>query len=114
MEYTNQKVSEILTEANTASVVAATTFFQEKLGGKDQYCCGFSWVEIYGIRANSKLGKFLTDAGIRKDSYRKCFIFHNETGVNCQNVDTKDAGSRAAAKVLTSYGFRAYATSRLD
>jgi hypothetical protein len=31
-----------------------------------------------------------------------------------QNIDCKEAGAQAAAKVLQKYGFTAYAGSRMD
>lgn len=114
MNYTNEQVATIVTEAKAAAKAAANQFFQEKLGGVDQYCCGFAWVDIYGIRANSKIGKALTNVGIRKDSYKKCFSIWDPAEMNCQNVDTLEVGARAAAKVFEQYGFRAYSGSRLD
>jgi len=44
-----EMVPQIVAEAQTAAQSAAAKFFQERLGGKDQYACGFAWVEIYGI-----------------------------------------------------------------
>ena len=52
-------------------------------------------------------------AGIQQD-YTKAFSIWNPSGHNCQNVDTKEAGAEAAAKVFQKYGFTAYAGSRLD
>jgi hypothetical protein len=52
-------------------------------------------------------------AGIRQD-YTKAFQIWNPSGHNAQNVDTKEAGARAAAEVFKRYGFEAYAGSRLD
>ena len=106
-------VNQILGEADVASLTASTKCLNEDFGGKDTYPCGFAWVEIYGIRANSKMGKFLSELGMRKDSYTKSFIFHTNTP-NVQNMDVKYAGAHAAAKILQSHGFRAYATSRID
>ena len=106
-------INQIFGEADVASLVASTKYLNESLGGKDAYPCGFGWVEIYGIRANSKVGQYLSQLGMRKDSYRKSFIFHSNTP-NVQNMDVKYEGANAAAKVLQSYGFRAFATSRID
>lgn len=112
--YTEQKVKEIIAEARAAAETAATQFFNEKLKGQDQFACGFAYVDIFGIRANSKLGKILSESGFRKDPYLKSFRMSNPSGLNVQNIDTKEEGAYAAAKVLESYGFRAYADSRLD
>jgi hypothetical protein len=38
----------------------------------------------------------------------------NPSKFGCQNVDTLEEGARAAAAVFKSYGFEAYAGSRLD
>jgi hypothetical protein len=112
--FTQEQVNAIVTEARQEARKAATKFFQEKLGGVDQYACGFAWVNIYGIKANTKLGKMLTNAGVRKNSYEKSFQIWNPAEFGCQNVDTLEEGARAAASVFQKYGFRAHAGSRLD
>lgn len=113
MQYTVQEVKNILAEACTAATEAADLYFQTKLNGVDQYACGFAWVNIHGIKGNTKLGRVLKEAGIRQD-YTKAFSIWNPSGHNAQNVDTKEAGALAAAKVFQKYGFDAYAGSRLD
>jgi hypothetical protein len=113
MDYSQAQIENILTEAKTAAREAAEKYFQEKLGGRDQYSCGFAWVNIYGVKGNTKLGKTLKAAGLRQD-YTKAFSIWNPSEHNCQNIDTKEAGALAAQKVLEKYGFRAYAGSRLD
>jgi hypothetical protein len=113
MEYTKEQVLAIVAEAESAAHQAANKFFQEKLGGRDQYACGFAWVDIYGIRGNTKLGKVMKAAGIGK-SYTGAHQLWNPAKFGCQNVDTLYEGAKAAAKVFEHYGFRAYAGSRLD
>jgi hypothetical protein len=113
MNYTKEQIVEIVAEAKLEARKAAEKFFQEKLGGQDQYACGFAWVNIYGIKGNTKMGKVLKEAGVRQD-YTKAFSIWNPSGMGCQNVDTLEAGARAAAKVFEKYGFTAYAGSRLD
>lgn len=108
-----EMVPQIVAEAQTAAAQAANKFFQERLGGKDQYACGFAWVEIYGVKGNTKLGKALAAQGIRK-SYSGGLQMWNPSKFMCQNVDTLEAGARAAAAVFKKYGFTAYAGSRLD
>jgi hypothetical protein len=114
MEFTQTQINDIVTEAKQAAREAANQFFQEKLGGQDQYACGFAWVDIFGVKGNTKLGKMLKAAGIERSDYKKCFSIWNPADHNCQNVDTKEAGAYAAQKVFEKYGFRAYAGSRLD
>ena len=91
-----EMVPSIVAEAQTAAQAAAAKFFQEKLGGKDQYACGFAWVEIYNVKGNTKLGKALAAQGIRK-SYSGGLQMWNPSKFPCQNVDTLEEGARAAA-----------------
>ena len=113
MNYTQDQVNAIVAEAKQAAFQAADKFFKERLGGRDQYACGFAWTNIYKVKGNTKLGKMLKAAGVRQD-YTKAFQLWNPAGYGCQNVDTLEAGAEAAAKVFQKYGFEAYAGSRLD
>jgi len=110
---TQEQVNQIVKEAQQAAYEAAMKFFHDKLGGKDQYACGFAWTNIYGVKGNTKLGKMLKQAGVKQD-YTKAFQIWNPSGMFVQNVDTLEAGAEAAAKVFQKYGFEAYAGSRLD
>lgn len=107
------QVNTIVNEAKLAARAAAEQFFQEKLGGVDQYSSGFAWVDIFGIKGNTKLGKAFKAAGVRK-SYTGSYQIWNPAGMAVQNIDTLEAGAEAAAKVFEKYGFTAYAGSRLD
>jgi hypothetical protein len=107
------QVNTILNEAKQAAREAAEKYFQEKLGGRDQYACGFAWVDIFGVKGNTRLGKAFKAAGIRK-SYTGSYQIWNPAEMGVQNIDTLEAGAEAAAKVFEKYGFRAYAGSRLD
>lgn len=110
---TQEQVNQIVEEAFTEARRAAQEFFMNKLGGRDQFACGFAWTNIYGVKGNTKLGKMLKEAGVRQD-YTKAFQLWNPSGMAVQNVDTLEAGAEAAAKVFQKYGFQAYAGSRLD
>ncbi len=110
---TPEQVPQIVAEAQTAAYEAAAKFFQERLGGRDQYACGFAWVNIYGVKGNTRLGKALSAAGVRK-AYGGGLQMWNPSKFGCQNVDTLEAGAEAAADVFRKYGFEAYAGSRLD
>ena len=107
MNYTKEQVAEIVAEAQQAAYAAADKFFKEQLGGRDQYACGFAWVEVYGVKGNTKLGRILKELNFRQAMW-------NPAKYPVQNVDTLEAGARAAAEVLKGYGFTAYASSRLD
>jgi len=113
INYDANEINMIVTRAKQAAYEAASDYFMEKLDGKDNYPCGFAWVNIYGIKGNTKLGRAMKQAGVKQD-YTKAFQIYNPSGVSVQNVDVKEAGAEAAAKVFESFGFKAYAGSRLD
>ena len=113
MDYSKEQIQTIIAEAKHEAYLAADKFFKERLGGEDKYSCGFAWVDIFGIKGNTRLGRALKAAGVRK-SYTGGFQIWNPSGYGCQNIDTLEEGARAAAKVFEKYGFTAYAGSRLD
>ena len=80
--------------------------------GEHAYC-GFAWVNIWGIRGNTKLGKRMKAAGFEKD-YQGAYSIWNPSGLGTQCMSTKEAGADAAAKVFKAAGFTAYAGSRAD
>ena len=111
--YTVEDINTIVAEAKQAAYKAADTYFHDVLGGVDRYACGFAWVNIYGIKGNTKIGRRFQAAGVRKD-YTGALQIWNPSSYPVQNVDTLEAGARAAAEVFKRYGFTAYAGSRLD
>ena len=114
MNFTQTDINEIVAEAKDAAHQAATNYFHEVLRGQDRFACGFAWVDVYGVKGNTKLGKMLKAAGMRKDWTGKAFQIWNPANMPVQNVDTLEAGAEAAAGVFKKYGFNAYAGSRLD
>ena len=72
-----------------------------------------AWTTIYGVKGNTRLGKALAREGVTK-AYGGGLQLWNPSGLHCQNIDTKEVGADAAAKVFQKYGFRAYSGSRLD
>jgi len=113
INYDANEIKMIVTRAKQAAYEAASDYLVEKLDGKDNYPCGFAWVNIHGIKGNTKLGRAMKQAGVKQD-YTKAFQIYNPSGVNVQNVDVKEVGAMAAANVFESFGFKAYAGSRLD
>jgi hypothetical protein len=103
-----------ITKGITLAQQASQDFFQTRMGGQDQYACGFAWVDVYVDRTNSKQAKELLAAGFRKDYKPKCLSMWNPGGLGVQNVDTKEAGADAMAQYLRALGLNAYAGSRLD
>ena len=85
-----------------------------RMGRKDQFACGFAWVEVFVDRTNSKQAQELIKAGFRKDYKPKCLSMWNPGGLPVQNIDIKEAGAYAYATYLQGLGLKAYAGSRLD
>ena len=90
-------------DAATASIAA---------NGELGYC-GFAWVNIYGIKGNTKLGKRMKAAGFTKD-YTGAYSIWNPSGLGTQCMYTKEQGADACARVFKAAGFTAYAGSRAD
>ena len=110
MQYTQGQVERMIQEAMTAANLAARNALA--IHG-DRDLCGFAWVNIHGIKGNTKLGKILKQAGVRQD-YTRAFQIWNPAKVPVQSVGILEAGAEACAEVLRKYGFEAYAGSRLD
>jgi hypothetical protein len=108
------QIPAIVKEAKQAAYVAAKEYFENVLGGQDSYPCGFAWVNIYGVRSNSNIGRILQKYGFEKNFYTRSMQLWNPSNFICQNVNVLEAGARAAAKVFCNYGFDAYPGSRLD
>ena len=110
---TPEQIPSIVAEAESAAHAAAEKYFREVLGGQDRFACGFAWVNIYGVRGNTKIGRALKKCDVRP-AYSGGLQMWNPSKFGCQNVDTLEAGAEAAAAVFKRYGFEAYAGSRLD
>ena len=80
--------------------------------GEHAYC-GFAWVNIYGIKGSTKLGRRMKQAGFEKD-YTGAYSIWNPSGLGTQCMSTKEAGAQACAQVFKAAGFTAYAGSRAD
>ena len=113
MNYTSTQIQNILNEAMNAAAQAADEFENKYFPDGGWGACGFAWVDIFGIKGNTKLGRAMKAAGITK-SYNGAYQIWNPSKYPTQNVDTLEAGARAAADVFKRYGFTAYAGSRLD
>ena len=111
--------TELKTQMNDAAVEATNTFIKDILKGEDAFACGFAWVNIDPrFKGNTRDGKaerkVIKELGFELDYTGKRFSLWNHSKSYFQNIDCKEAGARAAAKVLESVGFEAYANSRLD
>ena len=112
------EIKQEVAEAKEAAYKAAEKFFNERMGGEDRGACGFAWVNIYEYAGKkldgpTKVGKAMKAAGVEKD-WNGTFQIWNPSRFGCQNIDTLEAGARAAAEVFKKHGFVAYANSRLD
>jgi len=109
---TEQAVQDATNEAGIQARTAAKAF--HALHG-ERDACGFAWVDVYGVRSNSKVGKWLAAAGFRK-SYTGSLQLWNPSGFPTQSISILEAGAEAYAAVIkTKLGLdKVYAGSRLD
>jgi hypothetical protein len=109
---TEQLVQDATNEAGIQARTAAKAF--HALHG-DRDACGFAWVDVYGVRSNSKVGKWLAAAGFRK-SYTGSLQLWNPSGFPTQSISILEAGAEAYAAVIKQkLGLdKVYAGSRLD
>jgi hypothetical protein len=108
-----EAVQDALNEAGMAARVAAKQT-HAALGG-DKGACGFAWVNVWGVRSNSRLGKTLMSYGFRKD-YTGSLQLWNPSKAGVQSLDILEAGAYAYAEVLKQkLGLeKVYAGSRMD
>ena len=110
MQYTIQELKDLMQLALTTAHAAAMKHIEDY---GEQFYCGFAWVDIRGIKGNTKLGRAMKAAGYEQD-YSRAFSIWNPSGLATQCMSTKEAGARAAAKVFSDAGFTAFASSRPD
>jgi hypothetical protein len=114
MEHQMDNIENVLDSARVAAFEAASKSFVNDLGSVDRPMCGYAWVEVYGVRINSKVGKSLVKYGFKKSYSSKGLILWNPSGLPIQNMDVKEVGSYAYASVLRESGLDAVSASRLD
>lgn len=112
-DFNLQAVQDALNEAAMAARTAAKETYAA-MGG-DRGACGFAWVNVWGVRKNSKLGQALQAAGFRKD-YTGSLQLWNPAKAGVQSLDILEAGAYAYAEVLKAkLGLdKVYAGSRMD
>jgi hypothetical protein len=100
---------------NAAAMAArqAAKAFYDQHGDRD--ACGFAWVDVYGVRSNSRLGRTLQSYGFSK-SYTGSLQLWNPSKAGTQSISILEAGADAYAAVLREkLGLdRVYVGSRLD
>jgi hypothetical protein len=109
---TEQLVQDATNEAAQQARTAAKAMIAQH---GDRGACGFAWVNIYGVRSNSKLGKWLQAAGFRKD-YTGALSLWNPSQAAVQSIDILEAGAYAYAEVIKAkLGLeKVYAGSKMD
>lgn len=112
MNYTVEQIKDIIAEATQAGQDAAADAY-ERNGNTDWDACGFAWVNLYGIKGNTRLGKALKAAGVQQD-YTRAFQIWGGEFYSGQSISIKEAACRAARDVFKRYGFDASVGSRLD
>ena len=110
MNYSIQELKDLMATAKTAATQASIDHMDKH--GEGWYC-GFAWVNIHGVKGNTKLGRAMKAAGYEQD-YTRAFSIWNPSGLGTQCMSTKEAGAQAAAQVFKDAGFTAYAGSRAD
>jgi len=113
-DFNTIKVQMAHVKALDAAQKAAKAFADKHMGGRDGGACGFAWVDVYGVRSNSKLGKALAEVGFRK-SYQGSLQLWNKWWPG-QSIDAAEYGATAYATVIKEeLGLdRCYSGSRLD
>jgi hypothetical protein len=108
---------EAVQDACNEAAMAARTAAKQTLAalGGDRGPCGFAWVNVWGVRSNSKLGNALKAQGFRKD-YTGALCLWNPSKAGVQSLDILEAGAYAYAEVLKAkLGLeKVYAGSRMD
>ena len=113
MQYTVEQIRNLVDEAKAKAYAAADEHENKYYPEGGWGACGFAWVNIWGIKGNTRLGRAMKAAGIEKD-YSGAHSIWNPSKYPTQNVSTLEAGAQAAAQVFKDAGFTAYAGSRLD
>jgi hypothetical protein len=108
--YSVDYLKQLLAASQQAAQDAGLQFIRTH--GEQGYC-GFAWVNIYGVKGSTKLGRNMKAAGFAKD-YTGAFQIWNPSGLGTQCMSTKEAGADACAAVLKAAGFTAYAGGRAD
>ncbi len=112
-DFNTIKVQMAHVKALDAAQKAAKAFADKHMGGRDGGACGFAWVDVYGVRSNSKLGKALKEVGFSK-SYSGSLQLWNKWWPG-QSIDAAEHGATAYATVMKeALGLEAYSGSRLD
>lgn len=118
-----QRIQQLVNQAHAAGLDAMRARIPNPMVVKDMQSnqswfvpggvCGFAWINLYGIRKNSKLGKAFIGTGFKKNDYEKCLQFWVHDGG--QSMELKESYAYAFTKVIREQGgFDAMHGSRMD
>lgn len=108
------------TKAKEVAALAAQATLDKYFGGRDAGYCGFAWVTYHPVnKGNTRDGKaerrLIESIGFRKDYTGKTYQMWNPSGIGAQNVDCKEEGARAYARVMAAEaGLSLSVGTRLD
>jgi hypothetical protein len=117
---TEQNIDEVLAEAHRQGMAALQAANPQPMvvtDGQHRWTvpggpCGFAWVNIRGVRSNSRVGRRLTEQGFQKSYSQPGLQYWVHEGN--QSMELKEAYADAFAKVLKSQGLDASVGSRMD
>lgn len=110
MKVSKDNAQLVYAEAQQAAIAATDQYLRET--GEHPFNCGFSKVVIRPARG--ALVTYLKAQGVGNNNYGGGYYVNNPSGNMTQDMSAKYAGSKAFADVLTKYGVKCYADSRLD
>jgi hypothetical protein len=103
-------IETLVEQASEAALLAEQAY--RAVYGEPMWPCGFAWVTVKP--ANCKVAKYLVGKGMARKAHTGGVTVWNPVGSFTQNMDIKEAGSRAFADVLKQHGINAYSESRMD
>jgi hypothetical protein len=114
-----EQIKKVLDRVQDEATKASETYLNDELGGRDQFPCGFAWVNILGfkgkkINGNTKMGKLLKEAGVKQNYGDRKFQLWCPGRILCQNVYVIEQGAVQAALILENEGFDTEIGSRWD
>ena len=105
-----ENLRQIIAESKRLAADAARRAAAREGGDYDSW--GFTWVEIHGIKGNTRLGRMLKKVGVRQ-GYNRAFHIWNPSGLSVHSISIRGAGAEVCANYLKSKGFDACVCSRI-
>lgn len=116
---TLEQLKSVISDAEQEATRASKNYLRDVLGGRDQFPCGFAWVNIIGfngqrITGNTKMGKLLKQVGVTQNYGDRKFQAWCPGRIGCQNVGVHERGASTFAHKLQLAGFDVEMGSKLD